>query len=389
MTNALKVHERQPDSAVGATLMQRWSAARWVLLSLVVIIGIATLTTYLTAPRPGGPMDPTSTSFDGTHALVTLLREGGVNVIEAPDIAAVERAARPGTLIAVLQTFQMLDDDVLRRLSDVPGDRLLVSPTSSTREALAPRLRLSGSVPFGGSEPGCDLREATRAGEVHFGVSDKFEAAGDFPITSCYGGALVRYSDDGRTVTVVGSGDFMTNGGLLTAGNAALAMNLAGTDPRVIWYAPQQREGDSDAAVEVSDLIPPAVQWIVFQLCVAIALVALWKGRRLGPLVAERMPVVVRASETVEGRGRLYRSRRARDRAAGALRNATLQRMLPRLGLATNAEQPAIVAAVAQRCGAHPQTLAHTLFGPPPQSDDDLVNLARELDNIERQVAQS
>lgn len=377
------------NAVVGATLKQRFSAARWVLLSLVVIVAVATLTTYLTSPRPGGPMDPASTSSDGTHALVTLLREGGVDVVEAPDIAAVERAARPGTLIAVLQTFELLDDDVLRRLGDLAGDRLLVSPTSSTHESLAPRVHLAGSVPFGGSEPGCDLREATRAGQVQFGVSDKFESAGDFPITSCYGGALVRYSDDGRTVTVVGSADFMTNGGLLTDGNAALAMNLAGTDPRVIWYAPQQREGDSDAGVEVTDLIPPAVRWVVFQLCLAIALVALWKGRRLGPLVAERIPVVVRASETVEGRGRLYRSRRARDRAADALRTATLQRMLPRLGLANNAEPPAIVAAAAQRCGQQPQALAHMLFGSPPQSDDDLVNLARELDNIERQVAHS
>ncbi len=369
--------------------MQRWSAARWVLLSLVVIVAIATLTTYLTAPRPGGPMDPASTSRDGTRALVTLLRESGVDVVEAPDIATVEGAARPGTLIVVLQTFALLDQDVLRRLSDLPGDRLLVAPTSSTREALAPRIRLAGSVPFGGAEPDCDLREATRAGEVQLGVSDEYESADDFPITSCYAGALVRYTDDGRSVTVVGSSDFMTNGGLLSAGNAALAMNLAGTDPRVIWYAPQQREGQSDAGAEITDLIPPAVGWIVIQLCLAIALIAVWKGRRLGPLVAERMPVVVRASETVEGRGRLYRSRRASDRAANALRTATLQRMLPRLGLSVNAEPPAIVAAVAQRCGAHPQTLAHTLFGPSPQSDDDLVNLARELDNIERQVAQS
>jgi hypothetical protein len=387
VTNTLTA---QPASAVGPTLKQRWSGARWVLVALIVIIGVATLTTYLTAPRPGGPMDPTSTSSDGAHALVTLLREGGVDVVEAPDIGTVERAARPGTLIVVLQTFELLDTDVLQRLSDLPGDRLLVSPTSSTREALAPRVDIAGSLSFGGSSPDCDLREATRAGEVQFGVSDKFESAGDFPIISCYGGALVRYSDDGRTVTVVGSGDFMTNGELLTAGNAALAMNLAGTNPRVIWYAPQQREGgESDAGVDVADLIPPAVRWIVLQLCLAVALVALWKGRRLGPLVAERMPVVVRASETVEGRGRLYRSRRARDRAADALRTATLQRMLPRLGLSNNAEPPAIVAAVAQRCGTHPQTLAHTLFGPPPHSDDDLVNLARELDNIERQVAQS
>jgi len=48
-----------------------------------------------------------------------------------------------------------------------------------------------------------------------------------------------------------------------------------------------------------------------------------------------------------------------------------------------------LVAAVAERCGSSPQSLAHILFGPPPASDPDLVNLAHELDNIERQVAQS
>ena len=31
----------------------------------------------------------------------------------------------------------------------------------------------------------------------------------------------------------------MTNGGLLQAGNAALAMNLASARPRLVWYAPQ------------------------------------------------------------------------------------------------------------------------------------------------------
>ena len=55
---------------------------------------------------------------------------------------------------------------------------------------------------------------------------------------------MVRYTDDGRTVTVVGTADFMTNSGLLKRGNAALAMNLAGDRSRgVIWYAPQHSEG--------------------------------------------------------------------------------------------------------------------------------------------------
>ncbi len=132
--------------------------------ALVVIVGVATLSTYLTAPRPGGPMDPESTSPEGAHALVTLLRDHGVDVIAADDIAAVERAARPDTLLVVAQTFYLFDDDVLRRLAALPGDRLLVEPVSRTREALAPEVRLGGTTTFGGSKPDCDLREATPRG---------------------------------------------------------------------------------------------------------------------------------------------------------------------------------------------------------------------------------
>jgi hypothetical protein len=379
------------DTAVGPSIAQRWRNARWVVLALIVIVGVAALSTYLTAPRPGGRMDPGSTSPEGARALVTLLRDHGVDVVAADDIAAVERAAHPGTLLVVVQTFHLIDDDLLRQLSDLPGDRLLVEPVSRTRESLAPEIRLDGATTFGGAKPDCDLREAKRAGAVQFGLSDAYEASGKVPVTRCYDGALVRYSRDGRDVTVVGTADFMTNEGLLKQGNAALAMNLAGTRPRVIWYAPQHAEGtdESGGGATLTDLIPDQVTWIVWQLCLVVALLAWWKGRRIGPLVAEQLPVVVRASETVEGRGRLYRSRRARDRAAEALRTATLQRLLPRLGLGHGAQPQAVVQTVAERSGLHAQAVAHTLFGPPPASDPLLVDLAHELDTIERQVAQS
>jgi hypothetical protein len=303
----------------------------------------------------------------------------------------VERAVRPDTLILVAQTFYLFDADLLPRLAPLPGDRLLVEPVSRTREVLAPQIRVAGATKFGENRPDCDMREATRAGDVQFGLSDAYEAAGDVPVTRCYGGALVRYTDNGREVTVVSTGGFMTNSGLLKDGNAALAMNLAGSHQRVIWFAPQHSEGNgqSGGGATLFDLMPDQVMWIVLQLCLGVALLALGKGRRIGPLVAEQLPVVVRASETVEGRGRLYRSRRARDRAAEALRTATLQRMIPRLGLGHDAEPTAVAQTVAERCGLDPQTVAHTLFGPPPANDPDLVNLAHELDNIERQVAQS
>ena len=379
----------RPDTgAVTPTVVQRWRSWRWVVLALIITTAVAALSTYLTAPRPGGRMDPTSTAPDGAHALVALLRDHGVDVVVAASVADVESAARPDTMLLVAQTYFMVDDELLERLAAVPGDRLIVEPISKTRARLTPEIRIGKTSNLGG-EPNCALPEANRAGDVELGPSDTYAAASDVPLTRCFDGALVRYQTDGRTVTVVGSADFMTNAALLRQGNAALAMNLAGARPRLIWYAPQRIEGESSSAASIFDLIPENVTWIVWQLWLVVALVAFWKGRRVGPLVAEELPVVVRASETVEGRGRLYRSRRARDRAAEALRTATLQRLLPRLGLGVNASPPAVLSAVAQRSGRNAESVRHTLFGPAPGTDTDLVHLAHALDDIERQVAHS
>ncbi|WP_102144831.1 DUF4350 domain-containing protein [Mycobacterium hubeiense] len=375
-------------SVVGTTIRQRWRTARWVVLALIVITLVGALSVYLTAPRDGGRMDADATSADGARALVSLLRDYGVDVTVADSLEDVEKAATADSLVVIAQTFYLVDDEQLQRLAALPADLLLVEPVAKTREALAPEVSVAGTATFG-AQPDCDMREANRAGEVQLGASDTYEVTAEVPVTSCYEGAVVRYTDDRRTVTVVGTADFMTNSGLLKQGNAALAMNLAGTRPHVVWYAPQREEAGFEGTATLSDLIPDRAIWIVWQLVLAVLLFAIWKGRRLGPLVAERLPVVVRASETVEGRGRLYRSHRARDRAADALRTATLQRLLPRLGLAPNAQPPAVAQAVAERAGRDPAAVGHILFGPPPATDSDLVNLAHELDNIERQVAQS
>ena len=81
-------------------------------------------------------------------------------MVVADDIADVERAARPDTLLLVAETFYLVDDDRLQRLAALPGDRLLVEPVARTREALAPEDPAGRAPPSFGGEPDCDLREA-------------------------------------------------------------------------------------------------------------------------------------------------------------------------------------------------------------------------------------
>ncbi|HLR98754.1 MAG TPA: DUF4350 domain-containing protein [Mycolicibacillus parakoreensis] len=366
-----------------------WAAALLAVIA-VSVLTIAAMT--LTAARPGGRMNPAATEDQGAHALVALLRDRGVAVEVAADVDAVEAAARPDTLLLIAETWRIHDPALLQRLADTDGDRLLVEPTPRALAALAPQL-VRGHPRSGVAEPDCPLAAATRAGAADWGRSATYRARStpdSAPaITGCYDGALVRYRDAGRTITVAGSADILLNDGLLREGNAALAMNLAGQQPRLLWYAPQHPLGIPSQTTTTAELIPDAVPWLLAQLILTVGLVALWKGRRLGAPVTETLPVVVRASETVEGRGRLYRAQRARDRAADNLRTATLGRLVPRLGLDAAAPAATVTAAVAQRSGLGPQTVGPLLFGTPPDTDADLLHLARALDDLEGWVTHS
>jgi len=105
---------------------------------------------------------------------------------------------------------------------------------------------------------------------------------------------------------------------------------------------------------------------VALQVFIAAALAALWRTRRLGPLVAEPLPVVVRASETVEGHGRLYRSRRSRGRAAAVLRDAARQPDHGPPRAPADADAAAVGAAVAALTGREPGAVQPSCTGRPP-----------------------
>jgi hypothetical protein len=205
--------------------------------------------------------------------------------------------------------------------------------------------------------------------------------------------SLVRYTASGRVITVLGTGNALTNGSLAQQGNAALALNLLPARSRIVWLVPglglpgsATASGSAGGQKSLFSLIPLPAYLVAVQLGLAAVLAALWRARRLGPLVPERLPVVVRASETVEGQAGLYRSRRARDRAAAALRTAMLSRTLPVLGLVSDASREQVLSAVSARSGSDVTRIAAIVFGPAPTDDAALVALADDLDTLEREV---
>jgi hypothetical protein len=136
-------------------------------------------------------------------------------------------------------------------------------------------------------------------------------------------------------------------------------------------------EDTGSGSPSVWDLFPPSAQRAFWWLLVVGVLLALWRGRRLGPVVTEPLPVVVRSVEVVEGHGRLYRRAQAREQVAGLLRSAALGRLANRLGLRRGASA-ADVATSVSRPGA-----LETLTGATPLTDHALLQLAQELDALE------
>ncbi|MGL5862866.1 MAG: DUF4350 domain-containing protein, partial [Phycicoccus sp.] len=175
--------------------------------------------------------------------------------------------------------------------------------------------------------------------------------------------------------------------------HAGLGVRALGSGDRLVWYQPGA--GDLTApgpGGETGELRPIWPVWTtpaVVLVGVVVVLLAVVRGRRLGRLVREPLPVVVRAVETTESRGRLYRRSGDRARAAEVLRAATRERLARRLALPRGVPFPAVVTAVAGSTGRSTDEVATVLGGPPPGDDAALVQLARQLTDLEERVRPS
>lgn len=376
---------------------RRWRSSRAVVAALLALGVIAVVLAALRPSTSAEALDPESPKQDGAKALVEILQQHGTSVTVTRNMQDALTLAEARGVLVVTHTERLTDDD-LRMLTGVQVDLLLVRPTSYALDDLAPQVRRAGPSFVETAAPGCPLPVASLAGTVAFHESETYEVTG--PGIACYGaehgGArVVQVQNGSSTVTVLGSAAPLTNRRLTEEGNAALAMNLAGAGTSTVWLVPDTpAEGEAAGPASLTDLLPFGVKLFFLELLVAVLLVALWRARRLGPVVAEALPVVVRSAETVEGRARLYRAGRARDRASDALRSGARERLVPLLGLPRgSAQDPAaaqeIVTAVARRTPYDETYVGAALYGPEPLDDAGLIALTDVLDDLERQVRQS
>ena len=359
------------------------------------------------SPPTGGYLDPGNTAAQGTRALADLLAQRGQHVVRVTSVAAARDATADRAATLVVTSPYLLGPGQLGALARLPGDLLVVEPDSAVLSVLgrdagpgaraaapgraasgAPRITVAGAAPDDITAPGCTLSAATTAGDARMGgVLMRVSGAGGWRCYPVDGHpSLVRYAAGGRLVTLLGSGEPLTNHYLASGGDAALALDLLRGRPGVVWLVPSPPPLPGGGPRSLLQEIPGPAYLVALQLLIAAAVTAGWRARRLGPLVSEPLPVVIRASETVEGHGRLYRSRRSRGRAAAVLRGAARHRITVALALPPAVPPAAACAAIADRTGRDRAEVQAVLFGPDPRDDAALVALGRDIDRLEREV---
>ncbi|MGV9875813.1 DUF4350 domain-containing protein [Streptomyces cellulosae] len=387
-----------PPTSASPTARQVWTRSRGVALALVLLVVAAVAIAVVRSDARHGRLDPRSADPSGSRAVAELLADRGVDTRVVSTLDEAADAAGPDTtlLVAVPDLLTPRQQTRLRTATKNSGGRtVLVASGIASVERLAPGVMADPANSLDSTlEPGCDLPAAVRAGSADTGGIRYSSAHPE--ADECYRSqrlpTLLRIpapSGDGDTV-LLGAPDILLNHRLDEHGNASLALQLLGSRPHLVWYLPTPADATAGSEDEKSffDLLPSGWLWGTLQLFVAAALAALWRARRLGPLVPEKLPVAIRASETVEGRARLYRKADARDRAALALRSATRIRLAPLVGVpGTQAHSPeALLPALSARLDGDGPSLRTLLFGPPPGDDAALIRLADQLDALERQV---
>lgn len=374
-------------TAVGRSPAETWRAIRRPLLWIGGLVALIVLLIVIASARTLGPFSPDSTEASGAKALAVLLSNHNVDV-QGTDVLADALDAGPGSTLLVAPGGS-LGVDAWLQIDDAGWDHLiLVRPPAVALDMLAPQVAAAGTIPMGSREAGCDIDPARKAGTATVaGMSYSAPAEAG----NCYGdgihGTVVRIEDGSRTIDIVGTPESFTNQHLADDGNAALALNLFGTSGRLVWYLPGFESDAVDGGNGSGEpLIPDWVRYVAWMIAFTALVAALWRGRRLGPVVPEALPVVVHAAETTEGRARLYRRSRARDRAAAALRESALARLRKALGLGRLTDSSAVVSAVAARTGRDSAMLYDLLYGGPPHDDTTLLNLSRELDALTQEV---
>ena len=372
---------------------------RWVAPLIVVgVLLAATLAMTLLSPAGHGntdDLDPANPGYSGAQGLAHVLNDHGVSVtIVRSQRELLDETVDGTSTVMITHTLRLSGQTARAALAHAAhaASVILLDPDPEVTKGmglpvdshLANLTELTAACT--GAEVGADFRLA-QAGRAYTATGSSPGATTCFPDKSDGGGAMVSLPGAaGRPpVILLGDDTLISNGTILDSDNAAIALHLFGQTDHLIWYVPSL----ADVAPSESSSRSIAPSWFGPGLAVATSAVlflCLWRGRRLGRLVTEPLPVIVRAVETTESRGRMYRKSHDRTRALAVLQLATRRRLTAYLGLSASSAVSSVAAAAAAVSGRSYHDVLDLLSSSAVHDDSSLLELANKLIALEKEV---
>jgi hypothetical protein len=397
---------------------RRW---RWLRLAIPFLVlglfwGGTTLARAIEEPDLDDPgtLSPAGTGRDGSSQLAELLVAGGIQIERVTSTKEAIAAAARGDATIFAPTPDFLGPQFLDRAHRLPGQHRVVIVKPNLRAFILqdlPFAEIGDRWATGISPPRCDTARLGSGGGPIGRASLRraryapYAEPEDVTI-DCFGGAVVGYRSGDTEVVVVGATEPFRNDRIDEETNQALATALLSQHDRLIWldvhskepiersgvdlpapHLPEYRRGQQDRTNTGYPTIDafPARLWVLLLLgAVVLVLLALARARRLGGPVAEPLPVLVPAAESVTGRGRLYQRIDARQATLEALRGAAIRRIAKVLKPFGTPVPPSdqLAAQVAQLTGRQEHTVRAVLFGPAPETDEGLAAAVWDLDEL-------
>ncbi len=408
----MSITQVMPRSTVAERRKQLLRSLRWPLIILGGLTVLAILVALAAPSRSDVRFAPNNPDPEGGMAVAEVLGNLGVDVRFTQSISEAESLAQDGATLLIANDPYLAGYEygtVLQRYQNI----VLASPQWDLVDLVALRseqpLTMAGSIGSGERAAECPLPSAMAAGSISsFGGGfelftdydyDALESDPDYippdPYENLPDSVVLCFPDgwgyhlvqlplgDDRQITLFDDSAAWSNARITTAGNAALALHLLGQSDSLVWLLPEDvpvYAGNNDP------ILPPAFTLAAFVALIVAVFLALWQGRRFGPVITENLPVVVKASETSLGRARLYRAVGARGRASAALRAGTAARLAARLGVSNSSQSEPLITAIAHASRRPESEIHELLFGRPPMNDLELTALAGRLTALESEI---
>lgn len=385
---------------------------RIAVLIAVLAVGCIAVA-YATRATPAGLMDLDSSEADGAKGLRLLLEHDGSTVTSAGAADIDTAAATRFDTVFIPDADGASDAQIAawRRYVTGGGHLVLGTPVPALGARAAPDAsdvdaQFGPALDLSGRNPGeCTMSELTATTELE-GVTSGIKITGPAAYLhvgandqSCYGSgdrALIVTTPDSRIVNI-GVPNLFDNRsmGAPEAGetqtdvraNAAVASALlapAGPSEVAIVTRGISRIV-TDGGTSPFGLLRPGIRAGLWELAIAVAFFAWWRGRRHGRVVREAAPTHLAASELVDAVGNLLERQGDASNAAEVIRASVARDLTVRLGLPAASDAGAFARLLSPRTG-HSIDELNALFVDPVPDDAALQRVAGQLESLRHEV---